>query len=115
MVSVSPKSEPSPLGSGAVSSWSITGDFLDATFEYSGGCEEHDFQLCWDGSFMESWPVQVSLVAQDYGPLDPCLAFVTETRTFDLVTLRDAWIDGYGAPPGEIIVNMSGGSANYTF
>ena len=98
-----------------ISGWSVSGDFLDATFEYSGGCEIHDFQLCWDGTFMESWPVQAALIAQDYGPADPCLAYITEIRTFDLAPLSDAWIQGYGAPPGEIIVNLASASQSYTF
>ncbi len=95
--------------------WSISGDLMEMTVGYSGGCEDHDFQICWDGAFMESWPVQASLVPQDYGPPDPCLAFVTETHTFDLTPLSDAWSEGYGAPPGEIIINMSGSSVSYTF
>ena len=95
--------------------WSIDGDWLTATFQYSGGCEVHDFQLCWDGLFMESFPVQVALTPQDYGPPDPCEAEITETHTFELYPLRDAWIDAYGNPPGEIIVNMSSASESYTF
>ena len=102
-------------GDFTVLSWSISGDLLEATFEYGGGCEDHDFQLCWDGSFMESWPVQVSLVPKDWGPPDPCLALITETHTFDLQPLQDAWVQSYGTPPGEILVNMSQGSASYSF
>ena len=95
--------------------WAIAGDTLTATVEYSGGCETHEFIACWDTLFLESNPVQVGLVLQDLGPLDPCLAFITETVQIDLSPLADAWVDSYGPPPGEIIVNIDGASDSYVF
>ncbi|MCO4769832.1 MAG: hypothetical protein KDA24_07350 [Deltaproteobacteria bacterium] len=97
-----------------VDAWSINGDELEATVSYGGGCAVHDFHACWDGLFLESWPVQVNLVLEDWGPPDPCLAYITETHTFDLSPLQTAWLQSYMAP-GEIIVNVDGGSDTYSF
>ena len=98
-----------------IGDWSITGQELEVQVSYGGGCEVHDFHACWDGTFGESWPVQAMLVLQDYGPPDPCDAYLTEIVTFDLTPLSDSWILQYGAPPGEILINVDGGSGSYTF
>ena len=34
----------------------IGGDFVTADVSYSGGCEDHEFEALWDGSWMESNP-----------------------------------------------------------
>ena len=41
---------------------SVDGDVLSVIVSYGGGCERHDFEMCWpEPSFMESEPVQVNL------------------------------------------------------
>ncbi|MDQ4076123.1 MAG: hypothetical protein M3220_07730, partial [Chloroflexota bacterium] len=39
----------------------ITEDVLEVQVSYSGGCEEHTFDLIWEGGFEESNPVQAPL------------------------------------------------------
>lgn len=100
----------------SVARWDIPGgDSLVGDVEYGGGCEVHDFRLCWDGLFLESLPVQVNLWVRDLGPPDPCDAWVTEPVEFDLEPLSDLWVESYGPPPGEIVVNLAGQSVSYTF
>ena len=96
---------------------SIDGDTLTATVAYSGGCEDHTFTLCWDGSFLESAPVQVRLELLHTGPPDPCEAYPSETLGFDLTPLREAYGAAYGTETGVITVNLAtrGGSATTTY
>lgn len=83
---------------------------------YGGGCEEHDFQICWpDGSFMESDPVQVSLDLWHDAHDDGCESWLSETLTFDLAPLAEAWHDSYGDGPGQMTVHVGGLSLDYVF
>lgn len=94
----------------------VDGDVLSITVGYGGGCEEHLWALCWpDGSFMESDPVQARLELWHGGEPDPCDAYLSETLTFDLTPMRDAWHASYGAGPGTMILLLDDESATYTF
>lgn len=95
---------------------SIDGDTLFVTVGYGGGCETHEWSLCWpDQSFMESEPVQVSLEIFHGGPADMCEAYLTEELEFDLGPLKQAWKDSYGDGPGVILVGVAGESLEYSF
>lgn len=95
---------------------SITGDVLTVDVGYGGGCEDHDFVVCWpEPAFMESDPVQARLELYHDAHDDTCDAFLTEARTFDLTPLRDAWIDAYGGPSGTIVVHVGAFTAEYDF
>jgi hypothetical protein len=98
----------------------ISGDTLSATLSYSGGCEDHDFTLCWpDGTFLESEPLQAHLEILHSGTPDPCEAYPTEVVDFDLAPLRAAYTASTGASSGtiELRVSTNGGTggATYTF
>ena len=54
---------------------------------YGGGCKQHSFRLCTDGALSDSDPAQVRLWVVDDGEPDPCEAFATETKVFDLSSL----------------------------
>ena len=99
-----------------VASASVTGDTLTLTVSYGGGCETHEFALCWpDGAFMESDPVQVALELWHGGPPDACDAWITEDRTFDLTPLKEAWQAAYQQTSGTIVVHVAGQTVDYTF
>ena len=99
-----------------VNSISLAGDELTVSVSYSGGCADHDFALCWpDQSFMESAPVQVGLELFHDGHGDPCEAYPTEERTFDLSPLKAEWQAAYGGGSGEIVIRLGGESVSYTF
>ena len=93
----------------------VSGDTLTIDASYSGGCETHEFQICWDQLFLESEPVQVHLGVWHDGNGDSCEAYPTETLSFDLTPLKQAWQDGYQQESGTITVHTDGGSVTYTF
>jgi hypothetical protein len=82
---------------------------LNALLTYSGGCEQHRMDLVLWGGWMESFPVQINaLITHDDGD-DPCDGVVTEERRFDLIPLREAYEDAYGAigsTPTTVILRL---------
>jgi hypothetical protein len=95
---------------------SIDGDTLHVSVAYGGGCEAHEWSLCWpDQSFMESDPVQVGLEIWHGGPDDMCDAYLSEELEFDLAPLKQAWKDSYGDGPGIILIGVAGESLEYSF
>jgi len=96
--------EPDPtLMRPEVSDWEAAGPELWALLEYSGGCEPHYFQLCWDGAADLSDPPGVTLWVRDLGPPDPCKSLITEKAVWNLDLLWEA----VGAT-GEIQVTLGG-------
>jgi hypothetical protein len=93
----------------------VVGHELRVTVGYSGGCEEHAFQICWDGSFMESDPVQARIDLLHDANGDGCEAYVTDELSFDLNPMRLAWQSYYGGSGGEIILRLRERSATYRF
>lgn len=93
----------------------VVDDTLSLTVSYSGGCAPHEFRLCWDGSFMESSPVQVPLVLQHDGNGDMCEAYPTEVLEVPLSELADAYREAYAVRAGSIILRLLDASATYEF
>lgn len=83
----------------------------------TGGCatDEPTFKLCFDGSFRESNPVQVTLDLVPSGATPTCSAWVTQQKVFDLSPLRSAFQASYPGSAGSIIVGLEDTSFNYTF
>ena len=104
--------EPDHTDPVTINSLTVTGDTLEVAVSYGGGCETHTWQLCWDEAFMESAPVQVSLELGHDANGDSCEAYLSETLTFGLNTLRDAYLDAYGAD-GTIVIQLGGQSVEY--
>lgn len=95
---------------------SIAEDRLLVTVSAGGGCEDHDWTLCWpDGSFAESEPVQARMEIQHDDHDDPCDAIITEDLDFDLVPLKEAWMAAYGGSSGTIIVVLGEERLEYSF
>lgn len=70
----------------------IVGDQIHVDVSYSGGCERHDFELCWDGTYQTSFPPQVTLNLVHNANGDPCDSIVNETLRFDLFQLAPSLI-----------------------
>ena len=99
-----------------VTSASLDGDELVVGVEYSGGCETHDFVLCWpDQSFQESNPVQVDVELFHEDNDDACDAIETEERRFSLAPVKQAFEDAYQSATGTVTINVGGESLTYTF
>ena len=75
---------------------SAEGTTLEVTVGYSGGCSEHEWELCWDGSVAESWPLQVWFTLGHNANGDSCEAEESEVLTFDISSM------GVGSDPTTI-------------
>ena len=99
-----------------VDSVTVDGDELVVSLGFGGGCEAHDFTLCWpDQTFMESHPVQVSLELFHDAHHDTCEAWVTEERRFSLRPLGAAYTASYDAKKGTIVIHLAGSTTSWTF
>lgn len=91
----------------------IEGDTLIATVGHSG-CDQAEVTPCWDGSFMESFPVQVALDLA-IGPAQACDAYFEFETQIDLTPLKQAYADAYGGGAASMVVNLDGASILYEF
>jgi hypothetical protein len=95
----------------------IAGDALLLDVEYGGGCEDHLIDICWDGVFAESFPVQAWVDVVHESNDDPCDAVVMEQREIDLTAMKTAWQEGYQQEHGTIVLHVAGWgtSLDYNF
>ncbi len=91
----------------------VVGDTLLATVAHSG-CSQAEVEPCWDGSFMESFPVQVALDLS-IGPAQACAAYFEFDTEIDLTPFKEAYADSYGSETGSMILNLDGTSLLYEF
>jgi len=95
---------------------SLDGDDLVVEVGYSGGCQEHDFELCWpDQVFMESYPVQAQLELWHDDHDDACDAWLYEELRFDLGVMEQAFTDSYGSTTGTITLHLGGFTVDHIF
>jgi hypothetical protein len=83
----------------------VAGNTLHLRVEYGGGCREHEFRLYGSSGFMESLPVQAALFLSHDANDDHCDALVLQDLYFDLVPLRDAYLEGY-KDDGPIVLRI---------
>ncbi|HEX55125.1 MAG TPA: hypothetical protein ENF49_03240 [Candidatus Altiarchaeales archaeon] len=83
----------------------IENDTLKLIISYSGGCREHEFNLIWNGAFLESYPPKIELFLSHDSKDDHCEAFLTKTLYFDLKSIKEKYQQLYGVD-GEIIINF---------
>ena len=82
----------------------ITGDTLELSISYSGGCKNHEFTLVCSRGFKESDPVQLGVSLAHNANNDPCEAFPTETYHFDLTPIKTVYQTAYQQESGAIIL-----------
>mmetsp|Transcript_52682 Transcript_52682/g.104648 ORF Transcript_52682/g.104648 Transcript_52682/m.104648 type:complete len:142 (+) Transcript_52682:96-521(+) len=94
---------------------SVTGDQLTVSVSYSGGCEEHSFQVCWDGQFVrgETEALHANLEVWHHANSDTCEAYPTDMISFDLAPLKQAWRDTHGQETGSVLLKIGGDSVTY--
>ena len=64
-------------------------DMLTVTFQYSGGCEEHDFNAHFSGGWLKSMPPQAVLDFEHVNPKnDACRKLIKDSVQYDLIPLR---------------------------
>lgn len=86
----------------------ITGDALQATVRFGGGCARHRIALLISHVFMESHPVQVHARLAHDADGDVCKALLTRTLMFDLTQLKRRYHASYGRGSATIIIHLSG-------
>jgi hypothetical protein len=64
----------------------VVSDELALEVAYGGGCETHDFTLCFAGVVLDTNIVLVDVVHDAHA--DACDAFITEPRSFDLTPFQ---------------------------
>jgi hypothetical protein len=93
----------------------IVGDCLEVEVNYGGGCADHTYDPCWNGSFAESNPVQATLWIDHDAMNDACDAIIQETWTIDLSSMKSAWQAAYQSQSGTITLHVGPESINYDF
>ncbi len=73
----------------------ITGDTLNVSFAYSGGCQEHEFSLYTNGAIAKSLPPQILLEIHHNSNRDKCRNFVRTTKSFDISSLKEKGYDKF--------------------
>ncbi|MBZ5710049.1 hypothetical protein [Nannocystis pusilla] len=73
----------------------IVGDELVLEVAYGGGCEIHEFTLCFDGVVLDTDFIKLAVHHDAHG--DACLAFISEERAFDLTPTQS-----FGPSPVDI-------------
>lgn len=94
---------------------SIKDDVLQVDASFSGGCAEHTVTACWDGLFLESFPVQARISLYHDANGDACEAYLSQTFTYDLTPMKDSYLEGYQATEGTIILGVEDQGTEYTF
>ena len=77
--------------------------FLHLEVGFSGCQPEHPFSLWMTGGFMESMPAQVNLVPV-HELAEDCDMYFTGVRVFNLMPLRERFLEAYG--PGVLLLNV---------
>ncbi|MGE3799521.1 MAG: META domain-containing protein [Candidatus Kapaibacterium sp.] len=85
----------------------IDGDLLKLRVEYSGGCEEHTFNLVGPETIPSGDPTPIPLFFQHLSNPDPCLAYFSYDLTFDLTPLKERWKQATGKSSGEVLIRLN--------
>jgi hypothetical protein len=66
----------------------IEDDTFRLRVSYTGGCEQHSFQLVASESFSRTGSIEVGLLLSHNAKGDPCKALITQELRFDLSPLK---------------------------
>ncbi len=93
-------SAPAENGSFKVESLSIDGDIVTMVISYSGGCEEHEFELVTNKLYLKSMPPKLNLFLKHNNNGDACRKLVIDTLRYDVSPAR------YPSPNTKEVVLM---------
>jgi len=84
----------------------VEADSLIVDISHGGGCEEHEYQMFWDGLLLETFPPQVNLSLFHNANGDFCEAALFETLSIDLSSLpaEDGLIINLDGFDGDLIL-----------
>lgn len=80
------------------------GDILYLTAGYGGGCDSHDFQLMWDGTFKDTGHASLYLIHDAHN--ESCRNTETKILKFDLSTIRKSYESMFGVAEGNVQVRI---------
>lgn len=63
---------------------SLTDSILTMVINYSGGCEEHNFELISNGMYAKSLPPQLNMFLKHDGNNDACRMLIIDTLVYDV-------------------------------
>jgi len=91
----------------------MTGSCINFEVTYSGGCEEHDFDLWWDKSYEnilnnEIKSVKTVLYLVHNSNYDLCEARIEETHSFDVNSIRHTNFP-------EVVIEVFSTDSNYVY
>jgi hypothetical protein len=94
----------------------IENDSLIIRIEYGGGCGIVKYSGITNGSFMESYPVQLN-VSLSFTDEDTCEALISKNISINLSNLADYYNDMYKTYHGTILIHLEGFAdiINYSF
>jgi len=72
----------------SIKSAKINGDILELLVNYSGGCEEHSFELVSNGFYMKSLPPKLAVKVLHNNNGDACRSLEEKTLSFNIKDLR---------------------------
>ena len=83
-------------------------DLLIMEISHHGGVKDHTFVLIGSGDFMESAPIQTTIVLSHDANGDSGEALVTKKLIFDLKPLKTAFLNVYSffAPSGNLLIHL---------
>lgn len=98
----------------------LDGDILYLTAGYGGGCDSHDFQLMWDGTFQDSERASLYLIHDAH--YESCRNSEIKNLKFDLSTVKNAYYKVFNVTEGDLLLRIynkaKGGNSinvNYSF
>ena len=66
----------------------VKGDILTLVVSYGGGCEDHEFNLIFNGAYKKSLPPQIDLFLKHNANGDKCRAMVQQELKFDIAAVK---------------------------
>lgn len=66
----------------------IINDHLVLQLSYSGGCEEHNFEVLSKGNYTSTYPPEITVHVKHFDNGDMCRGIIDEKRYFDARTLQ---------------------------
>lgn len=87
-----------------VDGYFVDGDTLYVNAGYGGGCEDHEFQMMWDGNFEDSEHASLYLIHDANN--DTCEAYATDNLKFNLSKVRTEYENEFGSSEGDLLLNI---------
>jgi hypothetical protein len=80
----------------------LEGDLLFVQVAHGGGCEQHEYGLCFAGAWQEEVPVQTTLTVLHDAHGDGCQAFFVSEVSFDLLPIAEEYAARYQDESGTV-------------